>query len=504
MSYGEKSLGSHFSIFIYPFFHPIKDDLIENVSPRIYEKWDSWICRLKDKDQIINALDSTYFYLPFIKNILFPEFRDLNHKNPSIDKILKKKKTLQESNVLNKHKVSNNIYKNSKIVHLTLNEDILNSISKFEIYDSKKTDSLRANFEWIDLVLFSQGIGFILLKTKLDKSNNNISNLFELNDKFSIIEKPFLDFVLPNLRIKSKTELINTKLLLKFLLEEVLKEKSMEYLNNETASIYGEHFYLYSYGSISIDETDTEADPDYLKNRLYEYATNAKFGSSVTKECTSVPSDNWKEEVLKNRISLWSNWSGVALKKQIVFLANTNDVFTQNYLPNNLEYDYLSMYVLALYQKIRLYNYNENIIRNELKVRDRYKAILKLHESFVEFKNYFWFYEITKKPQGIYLFDKISKALDTKPSFELVSSEIKELSSYYETKISNKIKNLLNIITFVLTPIAMINGIFHAKIYSLNWVDIHPNWLLLVYVSSFVLLIYLCIHLYYKKRNKYA
>jgi hypothetical protein len=61
-----------FTMLIYPFRHALGGKQRSSRLRRLVERWRPWLSRL-DRDNLKHALDDTYFFLPYIRKLLFPE-----------------------------------------------------------------------------------------------------------------------------------------------------------------------------------------------------------------------------------------------------------------------------------------------------------------------------------------------------------------------------------------------------------------------------------------------
>src|SRR5919109_599662 len=69
-------IAQHFTILVYPFRHGLLGRKRSNQLKRLADRWQPWLSRLErgpDRDSLKRALDDTYFFLPYIRRLLFPE-----------------------------------------------------------------------------------------------------------------------------------------------------------------------------------------------------------------------------------------------------------------------------------------------------------------------------------------------------------------------------------------------------------------------------------------------
>jgi Mg2+ and Co2+ transporter CorA len=87
-------------------------------------------------------------------------------------------------------------------------------------------------------------------------------------------------------------------------------------------------------------------------------------------------------------------------------------------------------------------------------------------DRFMDFRNKYWFNEVTRKPLGGELYRKFQEGLESKSLYEMVSTQVKDLKEYYEERRQRRISALLNFFTFVFLPLSAVIGVFGMSFFN--------------------------------------
>lgn len=68
----EPSIAKHFTILVYPFRHALSGGERAARLHALNDRWQPWWGRLEEK-ALQHALDDTHFFLPYIRELFFPE-----------------------------------------------------------------------------------------------------------------------------------------------------------------------------------------------------------------------------------------------------------------------------------------------------------------------------------------------------------------------------------------------------------------------------------------------
>lgn len=465
-------LSEHFSIFAYPFLHDVKGNQKNTRLSKLSSKWQNWWSRIETDNDIASTLDSTYFFLPYIRKLIFPETALLTFpsgKNYSdwINqiKILRQKSLTELSNVL----------PTNSILRMTLNEDSLLQYQEF-IFDRETESEIVAKMCWVDVILFPSGVGFLVFKIKLMENSESIENLIELNKSFRSVHPFNINQNLPKFKFKS---IKNKQFLVQDLIENLLEgfvSNEEKYTESEAGQIYGERCHLLSFAGLDLNEVNLQnvkcGNFNSVENLLlYEFATCTNLYDSMIKSHWK-PSASQVESIKnENLISSWDCWSGLVLRDSVVFLAKDQNEFNKYALPHIIEEDYLPLYFYSLYQKYQLYLFSDRLMQKGADISENLKEVRSLTNHVFTFRNRYWFNEITRKQLGNEIYRKFKHGLGIFEAYDLVNEEITDLKEFYEEKNNRKIQDALTVLTFLFVPFGAI-----ISYWGMNHVE-NGNWM---------------------------
>ena len=327
----------------------------------------------KEKD-----LKMYQYFLPKTREFLFSSFSFGNTKLKKLEEL----PIETQSAILSKYECN--------IFEYTLKKDIQGKI------DEKK--GIFFNVQKIEVICFKTGIGFLVMKTRIE-DYQNFANILNFNYKFKSInqEQTNLDKY-DNIRLQTSS------------FEDV--ETFREFITGITGANLGaskldidtERFLTYSYVCIDQSAWNHENEFEKIKHNFEKYAL-------------IFPADNSRNIESKN-IKTMSKWkyAKVALSKQGVMLFSSSaDMNNYTILPDEYEKQYLYTYILNLYKKIELKK-----IEQEFKDP---KKVKKARNKFVEFTRNMWIQEITEDETGTMLNHKIQEALETEKIFAQVKNK---------------------------------------------------------------------------------
>lgn len=467
-----RRLEHHFTILIYPFLHRFVSRVEKDALLNILHRWLPWFCRL-DEEAIKSALDDSYFFLPFAKRLLFPELEETPNTIEGREKLVTLAQKFRSAH-------AEDIYEwltKFPTLHLTLRMDERERIQQMRITSEhgRRYDQ-QVMVEWIDLFLFPQETGFITMKVSISEDDPTISQIIDLNYHMRQVLPPKVEWMLPRLSVEACPEITSTQTLMEFLLQDLtpsyLQEaKAERYSESLFGQTYGDRFFVYSYSCIDLpddlsrDEIPHDPFQSVEDMVLYEYGTCTGLGSSTAAGSNFLPSAEYVEELMSsNRVSLWKLWRALALRETVTFIAFKKNPFNLTYFPQNIENDYFNLYLYTLYQKIQLFKYSTELLREDNNPKESMISTRRLLDNFMEFRNKFWFVEVTKRPQGDYIYEKYQEGLQTMDLFEAVQDEIADLNEYYEARLSRNISTLLNFLTIYFVPFSAILSFFGMSI----------------------------------------
>lgn len=475
-------LNPHFTVLVYPFRHVVSDQGRKLRLQGLDERWMPWWRRF-DRNGLKRFLDDTYFFLPYVRNLLFPETTLLAEGDAS-----QQLTTANELSRLSSERLDDELTRKEMVhgaLRLTYNPE------KLEIFRALTLEFKRSNGQgevieefswpflvcWVDVALFPQNIGFLILKVRPDEQISSVEQINDFHYYLRQVHAPTIDWQLANWkRTKGEPELtFKSRDLVDFLLQgftdsfshpaptmgaflDRLNQRGSDsgYSAKAAGQVYGQAFHQYSYGCLEgLSQQDSgttnqrSSVPAEGKSRLFASPVERALYELATCTQTSDPDyqphpTGLKRIMEKGHIALWANWEGMALHDNVVFLGTLPTLFTTNALPHNVESDYFQLYLLTLYQKFRLSFLSGELMRRGDDLYLNLAEARKMWDDFVMFRNHYWFAEVTLKPQGTELYKRFQRGLDVLPLYESVGHEVRQLQEYYERKAEHEIEAKTN------------------------------------------------------------
>jgi hypothetical protein len=131
-----------------------------------------------------------------------------------------------------------------------------------------------------------------------------------------------------------------------------------------------------------------------------------------------------------------------------VFLGTEDIPFNRRSLPWQVENEYLPLFLFALYQKLQLFTFSNELLREVALSCGHLRGARALLQRFVTFRSQFWFAEVTRKPQGGDLYRTFQRGLEAPLMYEMVTSSVKDVKEYYEGVWARQLQWLKDAVTF--------------------------------------------------------
>ncbi len=486
------TLLNQFTFFIYPFLHNVRSSNRPGQIQSLEENWDPWWSRLDG--EIGSALDSTYFFLPYIRELIFPETIVFKDKPPG-KQYANWVKQIDEWNRKGLGYLCREL-SDDAVLRITYKKAALQSINSIEIFAPGKNagvtegPGLCARVLWIDAMLFPSGLGFLILKVAPDEESPQLGQLIDLNYYLRIVHPPSLNWTLPDLNINRMANKMTVRDLMDFLiqgmtsddariydlgrfLDHVRSSTPRRFSESEAGQVYGERCHVLSYACLNLKNNNNDAPEggfECVKDRLvFEFASCIPLGDAVTNPMWIPSSEYVKGLKTEKQFSFWQAWSGMALKESVVFLGTEDINFNRTVLPDNIENDYLPLYLYSLYQKYQLFIFADELMRKGAYVAQYLPEVRALMDRFMDFRNRHWFNEVTRKPLGGELYRKFQQGLESPALYDLVSLQVKDLKQHYEERRQRRIDLLVNLVTFVFLPLGTVIGVFGMTFFAGSW-----------------------------------
>lgn len=471
------ALTNHYTILIYPFLHRFKDGKKLSELEKMRDRWLPWWSRLS-KEQIRRVVDDTYFFLPYIRAAIYPDVAqlkgDAGKDYANWVQQIEKAKLAAAAKTRLRRRLSpfGSKEEMTTVQRLTWQGDYGNRPWPLTVRAEGMT--IGASLDWVDALLFPSGIGLLLLKVRLSESSPHLGRLIDLNYYLRLVQPPTPDWRMAQVTLgREDAQVAPERWEMRGWVDSWLRGLTDEYpyTSTDAGQIYGERFHLYSFACLAGVAADSPKGPfETPEDRiLYEFATCTELEATVGDGAMRPSREKVAKMSSENRISVWQSWRGMSLKENVVFLGNTDLEFNRNSLAHNVESDYLPLYLYTLYQKYQLYRFSDQLIRRGRNVTHNRREMRQLMRDFIDFRNRYWFSEVTRKQMGSTLYRSFQRGLETNEIYALVSDEIRELQSYFEARAGLRNGALLNILTFVLLPLSTVAGIFELSFVGGNW-----------------------------------
>jgi hypothetical protein len=485
-------LDAAYAILVYPFEHAISDNERRERLESLTACWRPWLARMTEAGRAA-ALDDTYFFLPYIRELLFPETTrvpggDVPQQLAHADWALKESLPEFASHVAE-----------TAVLRLSYDTTRLAALRPLElVLDAGATlPAFAAPFEidWVDVALFPQNMGFLALKVRLAESQPTVERWIDFLSELRLIHPPKLTWHLAKWHVAGGQLDASSRDMVDFFLQGLTRDQHIRpalgdflpylrrvpdrarYTASPNGQVYGGTFHQFIYGclgstAVPLGEqacTDPAPHlfPSAMQRALYELAT-----CTSTEDPSFVPHRTFLEALWRdNLIALWDNWQALALRDNVIFLGTGPGDFVRETLPHIAESDYFQLYLLVLFQKTRLSVIFGDLVRKEEDLTANLREVRLLWDRFVTFQNLFWYREVTRKQQGDALYRRFQQGLEVRPIYEDAVEQSRELKAYYEGKAQRRTASLLFFLTIIgLSLSTAVTAVANRLLQGNHWV----------------------------------
>lgn len=493
-------LGTRFVTLIYPFQYA--SDLCRrgrkqsNRRMRVLaERWAPWWHRLDD-DETRQAVTDGNFFLPYVRELLYPEVDLL--PTGSLDAQVREVRRLKD--VLSADELVARLAPET-VIRLTLNERQLDPIREmtFKLPDAGSRQwSIRLC--WVDLLLFPQRVGFLLLRLVPNSPELDVDSWADLLHAMAMVHPPFLEWTLPTWEMLGSSGRggITNRLLVEFLLQgwtldetplgfrnlfdlSVDDDGRPHYTRSALGRVYGARFHLQTYACANgggAAEGGVEVGDALFTSPAEKALFHLGIGLSPDSDSGRPHPRRVEDLRVHSSIAIWDNWQGLVLSDRVVFLATRSTSFTEGPLPRNIGSEYLMLHLLTLFQKIRLSLMNGELLRRGQRPRQHRRESQALWEDFITFQNHYWYSEVTPLEQGKLLYARFQEGLNALPLYEQMKEEVRQLHQYYERRTERRVQGLLNFLTFIGLPLGLWVSLFGPTLFEPAAMRVETSWLL--------------------------
>ena len=355
-------------------------------------RYDKYILRLlKDKNCKLKLfekekdLDIYNFFLPYIRNYLFPTFEFRNEK-------------LKEFNNLSVEDKVRILAKHSMVCfEYYLDENVQGKMGQ--------EDGIFFDVEKIEIICFNTGICFLTLKTHIE-GTENFSDILDFNYRFKTLCSEFFELKdYENIKIQTNA-FKDIKDIKEFtqMITGVNKKKNIV----EQEQLDDSQFYNYSYVCVESDKWNEKNDFASIENEFLKYANVLP---------SNYASDFDKENIEQNlHIIEKMKYSKTAITKtNCNLMCSGIDTYNYTKLPFEYENEYFYTYILVLYKKLFLK-------KTSSQIKD-YDKISKMRLDFINFTKTLWEKEITIDDTGTLFYRTLEKTLELEEIYDEIKTK---------------------------------------------------------------------------------
>lgn len=465
-------VGDHFFLLVYTFSNRIGRDSRERQIELADKRWRHWMCRLlpdsfgsgiadDDLTSFRYALDDTQFFLPHIRAVMFPETELLTEADGGVSLARLLAETSLPDLVAGATAVDHGTrervaggFRNGAL-RLTLRKEFLEDVAHLSAYspatrtasvpsDESESRGVPFDIEWVDVVLLPHGVSLLCLKTRLlQVTNTQDLARFRLMTRYVL--PPQLTMSMPVLRKRGggAGETFSMQQLIAFLVGDLVDGKTPAHVyessvypqfSDREAQIYSSRFRLYGFVRLDRGEVVFKGPPsqppflDRGEQIMFELATGQDT-SHPDWQPTSAYMDQLRATQL---ISVWQGWRALA-GDNVVFLAEDGD-YARTALAHNVENDYFNLFLLTIYQKVRLQRMRGELISKGAELVENLAETQRLHGDVVRFRNRYWWPEVTEASVGTHIYNTLQSAMDLQKIHRSISDELASLRTYFESE----------------------------------------------------------------------
>jgi hypothetical protein len=529
----ELEVSQQYLMLIYPFRHTVSGVGRAERLQRLGDCWRSWWSRLPCAELEV-AKDDTLFFLPYVRELLYPELcfgSALAPPDGSSYHVPQAERLSRLAPGEMTHLPAD------AVIRLTFSADRLQDLCSLQLEQERKgpegkvieSFSARFQLDWVDVALFPQNVGFLVLKVRIDEKGLTVGRVRDFERYVRLVHPPNVGWTLASWRgtgagtsfkfngrdlvdylLQGLTgPVANIEPKLSAYLEQLLKaDPTQRYTASPLGQTYGQSFNLFSFCLLKSSLASSPATTgEEAKLRARENAaadgppgrllfdTPASQALYELATCTDSTLPDYvphpalvKELWERNVFARWDNWQAMTLQDNVVFLGVRETGFTQHALGHNAESDYFTLYLLALFQKTRL-----SVMFGELMMRDSHlhKNLRKarhLWNAFLTFQDHYWFSEATRSHQGTEVYRHYQQALDVDTMHRQMSAQVRELQAYYEGKFERRLGRLMNLLTFIGLPTTFVITLF-SKFFIPAGLSVQSALFssVLIYIGFFIL-----------------
>jgi hypothetical protein len=203
----------------------------------------------------------------------------------------------------------------------------------------------------------------------------------------------------------------------------------------ETDEYSGSKFKVYSI--INIEEPKGENHYP-IENLVYEIGTSSPI-KTIENKGFLTPSTEYYNELTKNSIQVFSNYTGLALLDSFTIVGHKLYSKDNHYQDNTFNRIYFSIYIINIYIKYNVFRFNSVFKHDPIKTRN----------EFVDFINYYNYSHISFDFLPNYMYQKMHNALGIDEEVKLFEKRLGSLATDIQENQSKRQAFVLGIISVI-------------------------------------------------------
>lgn len=404
----------HYSYFIYPYV--IQENKYNNYIQRLLSN-DKFKIKFFEREK---DLDVYNYFLPTIRDYLFPSFKYANKK-------------IKGTNSLDQKLIENMI---KSWPCAMFDYDIGNDAQA----KTGAEDGIFFKIQKMEVICFKTGICFLVIKTNVENTDE-FSDLLNFNLKFRTVNSEIEGSeAYNNIKIQTSTFSDIRRL------SDIIRSITGRISDSQKIDIDVNRFLIYSYVCIDQEYWNENRPFSEIEKEFFKFANilNSEFNSSYNND--------------RLQIVNLGKYTKVGISKVgASFLASSVNMVNYTKLIYNFENQYFYTYIFSLYQKF----YFAKLL-NDLSEKKSHK---KAKIEFANFTKQIWIHEVTNDDNGVFILEKAKKALGLKKLYYKVKEQYDVM---YKNFTMQDNSDLNKIVIILLVASIITNIINFIRVYKLK------------------------------------
>jgi len=206
---------------------------------------------------------------------------------------------------------------------------------------------------------------------------------------------------------------------------------------------------------------------------LFELATVSNEGASLgwNKDRSFQYSAEYVRQMIDGQfVEVWEHWNALMLRDSCVMLSfdPSMPLVVNKHHPKQTgqaEDRYYPLYILTYHLRYSLDRVSEELIDSNLS--DAMKS-RELRETFIRFRNQYWFHEVTTDFLGREVYEKMKLGIGVDPAYEAVKDEVDMVNAYIREKWAAYTAGIIAVWSVISTISGLENGWWYILIIVLT------------------------------------